>query len=219
MQTQAIQPTAAQSPILKVFAKLISWILHPVFVPVYVIWFLVYLHPTFFSGFTADQKWRTIIICFLNLVFFPLFSVVLLKAVGFIESIFLRTQKDRIIPYIACGIFFFWAYTVFKQQELYPRIIPAFILGIFLASVAGLLSNIYFKISMHALGMGGWLGIFAVIISTGTMVMSWPFAIVLLLTGLVCSSRMLLSSHTQKDIYIGLLGGFISQLIAAYIVL
>jgi len=90
----------------KIFAHLNSYLFHPLFLPLYIILFLLYLHPTAFTGFSDATKVRVIFIVIINLLFFPLLSVLLLKAVGFIDSIFLKTQKDRIIPYIASGIFF-----------------------------------------------------------------------------------------------------------------
>jgi hypothetical protein len=206
------------SPVLKWAAIFFSYVLHPIFVPFYAIWFLVYVHPSYFSGFSAGHKAQVLFITVLNLVFFPVLSVILLKAVGFIESFFLRKQKDRIIPYMACGIFFFWAYTVFKQQDQYPPIISSFILGIFLASSGGLLANIYFKVSMHTIGMGGLCGLFIIIAASNTMLMTWPLSIVLLLTGIVCTSRLLVSDHTQKEIYTGFFIGLLSQFIAAFVV-
>lgn len=203
----------------KIYAVFFSYLFHPVFVPVYVSLFLVYIHPAAFSGFSDAEKKQTILIILLNLVFFPLITVLLLRAVGFIESIYLRTQKDRIIPYIASGTFFFWCYLVFKQQPQYPLILTSFVLGIFLASSVALIANIYFKISMHAIGMGSWLGVFFIILKNNDMLMTWPLCIVLLITGLVCSARILISSHQQKDIYMGLFVGIITQVAAAMVTL
>jgi hypothetical protein len=205
------------NPLLKWPANFFSYIFHPAFVPIYIIAFFVYLHPSYFSGFSASGKLQTVIISTVNLLFFPLLSILLLKALGFIDSIFLHTRKDRIVPYMASGIFFFWAYTVFKKQEMYPPIMATFILGVFLAASAALIANIYFKISMHGIGMGGWLGIFLVIALENSMLMTWPIALVLLITGIVCTARLLVSNHTQKDIYAGLAVGFISQLVAWWV--
>jgi hypothetical protein len=204
-------------PLLKWPANFFSYLFHPSFVPIYVIAFFVYIHPSYFSGFSERSKLQTVLISAINLVAFPLLTVALLKAVGFIDSIFLKTRKDRIIPYMASGIFFFWAYTVFKKQEMYPPIMSTFILGVFLAASAALIANIYFKISMHAIGMGGWLGIFWVIAKENSMLMSWPFALVLIFTGIVCTSRLLVSNHSQKDIYAGLALGCICQLAASFV--
>lgn len=206
------------NPLLTFPAKLISYILHPLFVPIYAMLFLVYIHPSFFAGFSPKQQGQTILISLVNLVFFPLIAVLLLKAVGFIPSIFLRNQKDRIIPYIASGIFYFWCYTVFKEQSIYPPVAASFVLGIFLASSGALIANIYFKISMHAIGMGGWLGLFVLIANSGSMLMTWPLAVVILLTGFVGTSRLLLQNHNPFEIYTGFLLGFIAQVAAYFVV-
>ena len=208
--------TSTENLFVHTIAKIISVLFHPLFVPIYFVWFLLYIHPLAFIGFSAMQKFQTLIIVCINLTIFPLVSVLLLKALGFIESIFLKTQKDRIIPYIACGIFFFWAFTVFKEQTKYPIILVVFILGIFLASSAALIANIYFKVSMHAIGMGGLLGIFAVLFYNNNLSMAWPLALVLIISGMVCTARLLLNTHTPKDIYAGLLIGIATQIAANY---
>jgi hypothetical protein len=204
-------------PLLKIPANFFSYLFHPIFIPIYIIAFLVYIHPSYFVGFSEKGKLQTVLISTINLVAFPLLTVALLKGLGFVDSIFLKTRKDRIIPYMACGIFFFWAYTVFKKQEMYPPIMASFILGVFLAASAGLIANIYFKISMHAMGVGGLLGVFIVIYNEHSMLMSWPIAIAILISGLVCTARLIVSNHTQKDIYLGLLLGFASQIVASLV--
>jgi len=208
--------TSTNNTFIHTIAKLISVLFHPLFVPIYFVWFLLFIHPLAFIGFSSIQKFQTLVIVGINLTIFPLVSVLLLKALGFIESIYLKTQKDRIIPYIACGIFFFWAFTVFKEQTKYPIVLVVFILGIFLASSAALLANIYFKVSMHAIGMGGLLGIFAILFYNNNLSMTWPLALVLIVSGMVCTARLLLNTHTPKDIYVGLLIGIATQIAANY---
>jgi hypothetical protein len=206
-------------PVLRVLANFFSYIFHPIFIPIYAIAFLVFVHPSYFTGFSEQRKLMTVVISTVNLVFFPLLSVLLLKAVGFIDSIFLRTRKDRIIPYMASGIFFFWAYNVFNKQTIYPPILSSFVLGVFLAASAGLMANIYFKISMHAIGVGGLIGLCIVVFNTNTMLMTWPLAAALLIAGIVCTARFLVSDHTQKDIYAGLALGLFAQLVASWVTL
>lgn len=199
----------------KIFGYTISVILHPIFIPIYVTLFLLYIHPDAFSGFSEYDKITTLRIVGINVLFFPLITVLLLRAVKFIDSIQMHTRKDRIIPLIACGIFFFWAFTVFKEQHRYPAEITRFLLGIFLASSVALIANIYFKISLHGLAMGGWLGFFIVLLYKGSLFMAWPLALVIALTGLVATARLLVASHQPKDIYMGILLGILSQFAAA----
>jgi hypothetical protein len=214
-----ITPAGGQLTLVKLFAHFFSYIFHPLFIPLYVVWFIVFIHPSYLSGFNHGQKIWLILIVALNAVFFPLISVLLLKGVGFIQSVFMHTQKDRIIPYIASTIFFFWTYNVFRQQPQYPAILPSFFFGVLLTASAALLANIYFKISMHAMGAGGMVGLFLVIMVYNTMLMTWPLCVALLVAGIVCTARLLISNHTVKEIYWGLFLGILCQFVAAVIIL
>jgi hypothetical protein len=201
-------------------AHLFSFIFHPLFVPFYVVAFLIYYHPSYFSGFSHYTKLKLLLTTALNTVFFPAFAILLMKGLGFIRSVFLDTQQDRIGPYLSSMIFYFWAARIFFkfQPELSP-VLASFMTGIFLTTVVGLLSNIYYKISMHAMGWGGVIGIFIIIMNSNTMLMTWPLCIALLITGLVCSSRLLISDHTQKEIYSGLGVGLLCQFAAVLAIL
>jgi len=208
-----------QPAVVKFFAHFFSYIFHPLFIPVYVTYFIAFVHPGYFSGYNVQQKiWIIIRVAYI-MVFFPFITVLLLKAIGFSKSIFLKTQQERIIPYVACEIFFFWAYLVFRNQPEIPKILTAFTFGVFLSSSAALLANIRMKISMHAIGMGGLLGVFLVIMTQNNMLMTVPLSVALLLAGLVCTSRMIVSDHTQKEIYAGLLVGLACQFVAAIFIL
>jgi hypothetical protein len=204
-----------QPAAIRFFAHFFSYIFHPLFIPVYITWFLVFVHTAYFVGYGPGQKLFMLARMALNMVFFPLITVLLLKGLGFISSIFLRSQKDRIIPYIASGIFYFWAYLVFRNQPEVPSIMTAFTFAVFLSSSAALIANIYFKISMHAIGMGGAIGLFLVIMRQDNFLMTVPLIIAFLIAGLVCTSRLIVSDHTPKEIYVGLLVGVVCQLVAA----
>src|SRR5678809_1290490 len=101
---------------LRMIAKIISYIFHPVFIPVYVIWFLINIQPHLFAGFFSFIKVTTMIQFLLMYAFFPIITTLLLKGLGFINSIYLKTQRDRIIPYVACMIYYFWVWWVLHNQ-------------------------------------------------------------------------------------------------------
>ncbi len=200
---------------LKIPAQLISYIFHPLFIPLIAAWYLAFLQPGYFTGIPRGEKYYILIRVAYNTIFFPALTVLLLKAVGFIQSIFLRTQRERIIPYVAANIFYFWMYLVFKNQPDVPVILTMFIFGIFLSSSFGLFVNSYFKISMHALGMGAFTGLVLIIIFTGLSYSVFlPAMVVFFLTGIVCTSRLIVSDHSPFQIYAGILFGIVSQLLA-----
>ncbi len=193
-----------------------SIVFHPLFIPVIAAWYLAFVHQYFFEGITPYDKAMIIVKMAYNTIFFPAFTVLLLKALGFIKSIFLKTQKERILPYVAANFFYFWMYLVFRNQPQVPLILTRFIFGIFLSSSAALFANSYFKISMHALGMGALLGLIMLIIVSGfSYAIFLSAAIIFLLAGIVCTSRMLISNHTPFDIYSGLFIAIVCQIISA----
>jgi hypothetical protein len=106
-------------------------------------------------------------------------------------------------------------FLVFRNQPEVPVILTSFMFGAFLASSAALIANIYFKISMHALGVGSLCGLMLIIIFSGfTYAVFLMAMLVFLITGIVCTSRMIVSDHKPGDIYSGIFIAILCQLIA-----
>src|ERR1700712_4450996 len=101
---------STQPLLIRIFAHLFSFIFHPLFISIYATFYLAFLDPAYFNGIEDRERTWTVLQVAFNIVFLPAMSVLLLKAVGFIDSVFLKTQKERVIPYIISNIFFFWMY-------------------------------------------------------------------------------------------------------------
>lgn len=199
---------------LRAVAGFISVVFHPLFIPVYVTMFLMYWHPLVFAGITSQGKFRILASIFVNLSFFPAIVVFLLWRLKFIDNILLRTQKERIIPYAATMFFSFWAWNVFRNIAASPEVFINFLFGTFITVIAAWMANIYFKISMHGLAVGGML-MFVILVSlqvdgaTGQYI-----AAALLIAGLVCTSRLIVSDHKPGDVYTGVIAGAACQWIS-----
>jgi hypothetical protein len=215
---QEIRDTGYQPPnkIVRAIAHLISYIFHPLFVPVYLAWFLINVQPYLFSSFTASDKILTVIRFFIMYSFFPLVTVLLAKGLGFLDSVYLKTQKERIIPYIACGIYYFWMCYVLRNQPQFSKEVVQLSMAIFLASSIGLMVNIIMKVSMHAISMGILVVFMGLLALTQSGSYGVYLSVAILLAGLVCTARFIVSDHTPKEIYVGLLVGAASQLLAVW---
>jgi hypothetical protein len=203
-----------QPAVLKIAAKIISWIFHPVFIPVYVLIFLLREQSYLFVALTGGKKTLTIIQFAVMYALFPVVTALLLKALGFISSIYMKTQRDRIIPYVICMIYYFWVWYVIKNQSIYPDELVQFTLSIFISSVLGLMSNAYMKISMHAMAVGAMATFILLLALQGAISSGIYISVVLLITGVVCTARLVVSDHTNKEIYTGLFIGVASMLLA-----
>ena len=198
----------------KLFGHFVSIVFHPLFISSIVSAFLLYVHPTAFSGFGERERLFRFLNVFVCTTMLPAFSVFLMWRLQLvINSLQMKTQKERIIPYAIAMIFYFWSWYVFKNLDDSPIEIRQFLLGAFLAVCGGWFANIFFKISMHTLAMGGVLMFFLILAIRQPQLAAY-LAIVILLTGLVTTSRLLVSDHSNSEVYSGLAVGAASQLIA-----
>lgn len=196
-------------------AHIISILFHPLFIPTYLAAFLIYVHPYAYAGMDEKGKLFSLLTVFNNTCFIPGFFVFVLWRLKFIQSVFLRTQKDRIIPYIAAMIFYFWVWYVYKNKSEAP---PAFIwmlLSTFLSSIVALMANIYCKISMHAIAIGNVLVFFILLSISGDASLEY-LMLAVLVSGLVLSARLLVSDHTSFEVYLGFFLGALCHYLAAW---
>ena len=141
----------------------------------------------------------------------------MLKAVGFIDSIQLHTQKDRIIPYVACITFFFWSFYVSKKLGD-PSELTAFLLSAFIASSASLIINNYMKVSMHAMGVGGLVAFFSLLLFANRLDDVFSLLLVFLIAGITTTSRFIVSDHKPAEITVGFVTGVLIQVITWFII-
>ncbi len=201
----------------QIFGKLLSYIFHPLFIPTYVFFWLIVRFPFEFSNITPFDLFARKITVFWMTAFFPAFSVFLLWRLKFINSIFLRTSQERIIPYIITMIFYWWMWYLSRNFTDQPFVLKMFFLGIFLATAFGLVLNSFFKISMHAMGVGGMAAFVILTCFFYHQYLGADIAVALLVLGLVATARLIVSSHNNFEIYSGLMVGIICQLIAFWV--
>lgn len=209
-----LQEVDDRSRPVSIIAKIISYIFHPIFIPVYIILFLLYIHPGVFIGFSPWQKTLVLLQALVPYILFPVVTVLLLKGLNFINTIYLTTRKDRIIPYIACNIWYFWIWYVWRNLPGSPKEIIVLSMTIFLASTIGLMANIYMKISMHTIAMGVVMGFMTWLAFTQSTSFGVYISVAFFMAGLVCSARLIASDHTQKEVYGGLIAGIAALSIA-----
>ena len=218
MNTQAAYPLPQPWP-LKLAARLVSYIFHPLFIPVYISAYLIYKYPYSFAALQPEQKLLRFLSLSIITCFFPAVTVFLLWRLKFAESIMLRTQKERIIPYVACIIYYWWAFYVSRTLPGSPAILTYFLLGLFLSVSVALMANNYFKISMHGLGVGGAVAYFMLLANVSAEHIGPVLALVTVLGGMVCTARLIISDHHPIEVYTGVFVGAICQLVGFWVVM
>lgn len=201
---------------VRVLANFVSYIFHPLFIPSLVMAFLLYVHPYAFAGFDERMKMLRLLSVIVSTVLLPAFSIFLLWKLDFIRTIFLRTQKERIIPYAIALIFYFWVWYVFNNLSDSPPAAKQFLLGVFLAVCGAWMANIWFKVSMHGIGVGGMLAFFLLQSFASPSVGGVYLSIAVVIAGMVCTARFIVGGHTRWEVYAGLAIGMLAQVVAIF---
>ncbi|MHB1921437.1 MAG: hypothetical protein ACYCOO_04300 [Chitinophagaceae bacterium] len=214
---------------LRGIAQVFSYLFHPVLMPLYLTLLLIHFHPLRFADFSSFAFHLLLFSIAVNTIIFPVVTTLLCRKLGFIDSIFLRSAKDRIIPYIATMIYYFWLYEALKgskiplgfpafQQIEVPHLLLTFLLGNFIAVIFGFFCNIFFKISMHTLAAGGLIGLMLTQIAQPFPALSSLMIAAIFLVGIIATSRMILSAHNNLEIYSGIALGILAQLLAVFFI-
>jgi hypothetical protein len=214
---QNIQP--ANNNVILLLAKGVSYIFHPLFIPTYIFWFLTIFFPFEFPGITDKLLNLRIFSVFWMTAFFPALAVFLLWRLRFIDNVFLRTQKERIIPFFITMFFYWWMFYLSRNFKDQPSVLKFFFFGIFISTAIGVVINNFIKISLHGIAMGSALMAIILISFYYQVNLSIPIAIVALLTGIVASSRFIAGNHTNAEMYIGIFVGIFCQLFGYWFVM
>lgn len=198
------------------FSKIISVIFHPLFIPTYFFIYLLKFYAYEFAGMNSIVSVQRTVGVFVTTAFLPAFTVFLLWRLQFIQNIYIRTQKERIIPYVAIMFFYWWMFYLSRNFTDQPIILKPFFLGTFICSAVGLILNNFFKISMHGMAMGVWV---IASIASNFILNGWvvgPMMLVIIIAGMVCSARLLLNEHKPFELYTGLIIGMLCEGFALY---
>ena len=215
--------------------KSLSWglsvIFHPLLVPSYMLFLLLLINPYLFGvSSVRDEPARLILLLvFLYTFFIPAVTVMVMYFLGMIKNINAPDREERIGPYLVTGMLYLWVYYNFYKTGQLPPAYVSFLLGVVIALFISFFINIFSKISIHTVGMGGLLAM--TVISFGwfsygsfdlpvrdmgvvTISMYNLILTVIVLAGLVGTARLILKAHESSDVYGGYLVGFIAQFIA-----
>ncbi|MFD2942702.1 hypothetical protein [Flavobacterium notoginsengisoli] len=199
---------------MKKILPLFSYILHPIFISLYAT--LFYL---FFKGdlFSTQEKYFVLLQILVINVIVPILFYLLLKSTGHVKSIMLSQTSERTIPLILqCFL-----YILLVKRSIvitrYPELHFFFLGALFSAILALVFALFKIKASLHMVAICGF-AIFVIGLNIHLQMHNpyWP-ALLILLSGIVASSRLEMNAHTSREILIGLFVGIMPQLLFLYL--
>jgi hypothetical protein len=192
-------------------AKILSVLFHPLLMPTYG-FLLLFGTGNYIATFTPDKLKLIILgITFVFTFLLPALNTIILLRSGRINSLQMETSRERRIPYISTTLYFFALFYLF-QSAGFPPVFVILILGASISILLTFIINFKWKISAHAIGIGGIVG--AVMgISLRLMIdLRVVMMFLILLSGCVGFARLKLNAHTPAQVYTGFLMGLIIEL-------
>ena len=187
-------------------ALIISYIFHPVFMPLYSLLLLFNLKSFFSFEIVFKARLMLTAFVFTTTILFPLLIIMMMKRQGLIRSYRMETKQERIYPYLVIAIFYFLNFNMFRQLEL-PEMYVFFALGSAIILFVVAIVNLWWKISTHMIGVGGVFGLIAGISLRMSMDMTFPLMAAILLAGIIGYARLKLNAHKPVQVYTGFLAG------------
>lgn len=199
----------------KRFAAFISVLFHPLLFPTYAVAFIIIANPHLFAVYPPKAQVLWAIITFIFTFICPVVWIVMMKRLELISDFNFENSRDRIIPYVAIASFYMWTFKLFKPTtEMTPYsnpVISSMLLGAAISIFIGFFINIFRKISIHAIGAGGFVGLTLSLINLSDFDLRFFFLIVIMISGLIGTARLITSDTKENELWAGYLTGFIGQ--------
>lgn len=195
---------------MRAFLKLISYLLHPLFIP-FAGTLAYFLITPKYSPLKIQSG--NILPIFILTIIIPIIFYLILRNLGVVNSVFMTDIKERKYPlYISLALLLMILYKVIPNN--FTIELHYYFLGLIAATFSALvLLFLNFKCSIHLLGMGSFL-MYLINLSIHFQInITLLIGITTFLCGLAATSRLYLNAHTRSEVLIGFLLGVVTQLI------
>ena len=187
-------------------AKTISWLFNPFYLPTVAVTLLM-----IFSYLNQiDLRYRLafggIVVLFTWV--FPLTAIYLYRSLNGWTSHQMSRRERRFVPYIVNIVCYGALYGLMKLFGI-PNFIATVIMSALLIQIVCAVTNVWIKVSTHAAASGGVIGmLMAFSLIFGFDATGW-LCCAILLSGAVCTSRMVLKMHNYHELLFGVAVGMI----------
>jgi hypothetical protein len=190
------------------FAKFISFLFHPVFMPLVGL-IIIFNSGVYFMDVPVEYKRFVYLVVILCHILLPLSILPVLIYLKHLRNYSLDIRRERLIPLFFTTICFYIGY--YFVSKLAPvRLINLFLFSSTVVIFILLFVSLFWKISIHMTGIGGLTGMILVLSFTygidSTIVLSFSIFV----AGLIATSRLALQSHSILQLTAGYLTGLLS---------
>lgn len=192
---------------MRVAAKIISFLFHPLLMTTYLVLVLGLLFPQMLLIKPHALYLFTLLVFFVTFVL-PALNILMFKLNGVISSLTLPARRDRVVPFLFISVIYSMVTGLFFYKGAFGTNFNKLMLIVTLLVLASTLITFFYKISVHSLSIWGAAGILLPLNKVVDGTLLWPTLAIILIAGMVMSSRLLLNAHTPREVMVGGVVGF-----------
>lgn len=175
---------------------------------------LYFLISTFY--YTIQQKYLVLLQIGVVTILIPIAFFYFLRSFDKADNVMVPDLTQRKIPLIFQGMILYLLLSNTIKESILPELHYFLLGGLISTILLFLMVFLKIKASIHLVGISS-LTVFVGALSLHFEVnVIYSFAVLVLLNGLVATSRLELKAHTYKEILFGFFTGFLPQLILTY---
>lgn len=137
-------------------------------------------------------------------------SAMILLQKGMIRSFEMSTITERRLPFLSATVFYFLCYYLLLRLPV-PRMLCLMVLGAAITVFVAWILTFRWKVSIHMIGIGGLTGMLFGLSQVLNAGLELIITILIIISGLLGTSRMQLGAHTPAQIYVGFIIGFVTE--------
>jgi hypothetical protein len=202
---------------VNIAARIVSFLFHPLLMATYLFSLLSFTLPFALDPIQLSGQLNFILLIFIMTFALPVFNFIIFKMIGSMRSLTMEKRSERFLPFSFITILYIGVTYLFYTKSrvgLHDNVMKLLVI-IDLLVFAATVITFFYKVSVHSLAIWGLLGILLPLnkVSEDNALLI-PTLSVVVIAGLVMSSRLQLQSHSPREILVGTMVGFATSFTA-----
>jgi hypothetical protein len=196
-------------------ARTLSILFHPLLMATYLFSLLAWALPSALSPLKPDSHLTFIILIFIVTFILPVTNIGIFKAFGTIHSFEMKERRERILPFIFITLIYiivtylFYYKVRISLNDNFLKLMFIIDLLVIVATIA----TFFFKVSVHSIGIWGFIGITMLLTKISELPTLFYSAVLLIvLAGFIMSSRLWLQAHSSREVMWGAVLGLATSI-------
>ncbi|MFP4556482.1 MAG: hypothetical protein ACLFNU_06395 [Bacteroidales bacterium] len=191
----------------KSVAQVVSILFHPLIMPSLGLLYLLTFGSSVFM-LPYEAKRVIVIIVAINTLALPLLMIPLFYRLNVVKSLQMHSHRERLIPLAFTLIPYIFSFYFLTRLPIVNEI-PGFVLGATITLALAFIVSIWWKISLHMIGIGGIAGMLFALSYRFSVDVVWHLVIVIVVAGILAWARLAANAHKPVQVYTGFITSWI----------